>query len=100
MAQPERDDRSVDAVLQELHRGAMTEHMGRDALGPEGRHVFDAAHVRAHHALDRSRLRRSPRLLTNSGSLRPALTSHLAAPRLSFLIGVARSFRPLPMQRT
>ena len=32
MAQPQGDDRTVDAVLQEVHGQAVTQHMGGDAL--------------------------------------------------------------------
>ena len=71
MAQPERDHGAVHAVLEQLHGRAVTQHVGRYALALKRRAV-SAANSTCLRTMrsTASRLSRSPRLLTNSGSHR------------------------------
>jgi hypothetical protein len=87
-----------------LHGRAVAQHMRCDALALQ-RWAFTGGHVHmlADMRSTASRLSRSLRLLGNRGSvLAPARSASQArrAFAQSFLSGVDRSFRPLPMHRT
>jgi hypothetical protein len=102
MTPPERDHRWIDAMVEQVHRSAMAKRMRRDPLGADARALSRCRQaVLTDQMLKGIALSRSLRIDGNSGLLSsersPIHTaSSLAVSRRS---GVARSFRPLPMQQ-
>jgi hypothetical protein len=105
VTEPEGDDRGIDAGVQELHGGRVSEDVGGNLLGPQRRAGLGRqGHVRGR-CSTASRLSARPRRVGKSASAgRPARSRSASQIRnvatMLAIKGVIRSFRPLPWQLT